>query len=57
MTSIERLKKQIEEADAHDFDTVDRAVFLYIETCLMDNGKEGEIGLKLLNIIKKDLMP
>ena len=57
MTAIERLKKQIEESDAHDFDTVDRAVFLYIETSLMDNGKEGEIGLKLLNIIKNDLMP
>jgi hypothetical protein len=57
MNSIERLKKALNEIDNEDYESVDREVFRYIECTLMDNGQEGRIALKLLEIIKKDLMP
>jgi hypothetical protein len=56
MNSIERLKNNLSGIDNEDYEAVDHEVFRYLECTIIDNGNEWRIALKLLEIIKKDLM-
>ena len=54
---LDDFKKKMELIDAGDEAELDALCLTWIETALMDNGKDGKVGIALLDIIRKNLMP
>ena len=54
---LDDFKKKLESLNTGDEAELDALCMTWIETALMDNGTDGKIGIALLDIIRKNLMP
>lgn len=52
-TAITRLQRKIAKAGVFDYEEVDHACFLHLKEKAADHGREGQVALKLLDLVEE----